>query len=160
MKKEDFKIEKYLLASKQKRVLNFIIDSVIMIIIVRLAITFLNISAISNRINSLDKVERYLFWSVISFVYYGITEAFLSRSPAKYFTKTIVVMEDGSKPTITTILARTILRISPFEPLSFLRGRAFGLHDENSGTFVVIKSKLENQMKEHLELISLEKVLK
>ena len=160
MKKEDFKISNYLLASKQKRVLNFIIDSVIMLIIVRSAITVLNISEVSNRIGSLDRIERYLFWSVISFVYYVMTEAFLSRSPAKYFTKTIVVMGDGSKPAILTILARNILRILPLEPLSFLRGRTLGLHDENSGTFVVIKSKFEEQMKEHLELISLEKVLK
>jgi len=157
MKNEGFEISNYLLASKQKRFLNFIIDGVIKLIIVRLAINFLNISEISKGIDSLDMIERYLFWSVISFVYYGMTETFLSRSPAKYFTKTIVVMEDGSKPTIITILTRTLLRILPFESLSFLRGRALGLHDKNSKTLVVVKSKLEEQIKEHLELISLEK---
>jgi uncharacterized RDD family membrane protein YckC len=102
-------------------------------------------------------IESYLFWSVISFVYYGMTEIFLSRSPAKYLTKTIVVMPDGSKPAVLTILGRTLLRIVPFEALSFLRGRALGLHDKNSGTFVVLKSKLEEQLKEHVELVSLEK---
>jgi len=64
-------------------------------------------------------MERNLFRSVISFVYYGMTETFLSQSPAKYFTKTIVVMNDGSKPTVLTILARTLLRILPFESFSF-----------------------------------------
>ena len=157
MIKEDFKITNYLLASKQKRVLNFIVDGLIKLVIVRLAISFLNSSQIANEIHSFDLIERYLFWSVISFVYYGMTEAFLARSPAKYFTKTIVVMEDGSKPTFSTILARTVLRILPFEPLSFLRGRKMGLHDKNSGTFVVMKSKFEKQLKEHLELISLDK---
>lgn len=102
-------------------------------------------------------IERYLFWSILSFVYYGITEVFLSRSPAKYLTKTIVVMQDGSKPSAITILTRTILRIFPFESLTFLRGRALGLHDENSKTFVVLKSKLDQQMNEHLALLSLEK---
>nr|WP_315195144.1 RDD family protein [uncultured Flavobacterium sp.] len=157
MQKEEFRIKKFLLASKQKRVLNWIIDSLIKLIILRLVVTSLDSSAISNGINSLDMIERYLFWSVISFVYYGITEVFLSRSPAKYLTKTIVVMEDGSKPSSITILTRTILRIFPFEALTFLRGRALGLHDENSKTFVVIKSKLEQQMNEHLALVSLEK---
>lgn len=157
MPKEDFIISNYLLASKQKRFLNFIIDAVIMIIIVRSTISILSLSEIANKINSLDRIERYLFWSAISFVYYGMTEIFLSRSPAKYFTKTIVVMSDGSKPTIMAILTRTTLRILPLEPFSFLRGRTLGLHDENSGTFVVMKSKLEKEMKEHLELISLEK---
>nr|WP_294925212.1 RDD family protein [uncultured Flavobacterium sp.] len=157
MKNEGFEISNYLLASKQKRFLNFIIDAVIKLIFVRLAINFLNISEVSKRIDSFDMIERYLFWSVISFVYYGMTETFLSRSTAKYFTKTIVVMEDGSKPTVMTILTRTLLRILPFEPLSFLRGRTLGLHDENSRTFVVVKSKLDEQIKEHLELVSLEK---
>jgi uncharacterized RDD family membrane protein YckC len=160
MNQENFKIANYLLASKQKRFLNFIIDGVIILLIVRFMITFLNNSEISNKINSFDRIERYLFWSAISFVYYGMTEMFLSRSPAKYFTKTIVVMEDGSKPTIITILGRTLLRVMPLEPFSFLRGRALGLHDENSGTFVVVKAKLEKQMKEHLELISLEQIIK
>ena len=157
MQKEEFRIKKFLLASKQKRVLNWIIDSLIKLIILRLVVSSLDSSAISIRINSLDMIERYLFWSAISFVYYGITEVFLSRSPAKFLTKTIVVMEDGSKPGAITILTRTILRIFPFEPLTFLRGRTLGLHDENSKTFVVIKSKLDQQMNEYLELVSLEK---
>ena len=157
MVKEDFKIANYLLASKQKRVLNYIIDRAIMIVIVRLVINLINLSEVSERVASFDLIDYYLFWGVIKFGYFGITEVFFSRSPAKFFTKTIVVMEDGSKPTFRAILARTISRILPFEPLSFLRGRALGLHDENSRTFVVVKSKLERGVKEHLELISLEK---
>lgn len=157
MKNESFEISNYLLASKQKRFLNFIIDGIIKLLIVRLATTFLATSEISNMIISFSMIERYLFWSIVSFVYYGTTETFLFRSPAKYFTKTIVVMKDGSKPDTLTILTRTILRILPLEPLSFLRGRKLGLHDENSTTFVVVKSKLEEQLKEHLELVSLEK---
>ena len=156
----EFKIANYLLASKQKRVLNWIIDIIIMRFIVYLVLTFVNSSAISNKVNSFDMIERYLFWSIIIFIYYGITEVFLSRSLAKYFTKTIVVMEDGSKPDIIAILVRTLVRIFPFEPLSFLRGRTLGLHDEKSRTFVVMKSKLEQRMEEHLMLESLEKVLK
>ena len=52
MKEEDFKIENYLLASKQKRFLNFIIDGIIKFIIVRLVITFLINLEISKRIKS------------------------------------------------------------------------------------------------------------
>jgi uncharacterized RDD family membrane protein YckC len=157
MKKEDFKISNYLLASKKKRFLNFVIDGIIKFILVTITLNLLNTSTISDRIDSLDMIGRYIFWSVISFVYYGITEALLSRSMAKYFTKTIVVMGDGSKPNVMTILARTTLRIVPFEAFSFLRGRSLGLHDENSRTFVVLKSKLEKEIKEHFELISIEK---
>jgi hypothetical protein len=42
MKNEDFEISNYLLASKQKRFLNFIIDGIIKVIIVRSVIIFLN----------------------------------------------------------------------------------------------------------------------
>ena len=154
---EEFKVQNYLLASKQKRFLNWIIDTVIMQIIVRLTVSFINSSVILDKLASLDLIQRYLFWSIIAFIYYGISEVFLSRSPAKYFTKTIVVMEDGSKSSSIAILARTALWIFPLEPLTFLRGRTLGLHDEYSKTFVVIKSKLEQQMNEYLALVSLEK---
>jgi uncharacterized RDD family membrane protein YckC len=157
---EQFRIKIFLQASKQKRFLNWIIDGLIMLIIVRLTVNFIDSSEILNRINSFDLIQTYVFWRIIFFIYYGFTEVLLSRSPAKYFTKTIVVMEDGSKPSPKTIFVRTILRIFPFEPWSFLRGRKLGLHDENSNTFVVIKSKLEQQINEHLELVSLEKILK
>lgn len=127
-----------------------------MLIFFRLAMSCLNSPKISSELNSMDSIQGYLIWAVVRFIYYGLSEFFSSRTLAKYFTKTIVVMEDGSKPTIMAILARTILRIVPFEALTFLRGRALDLHDENSNTFVVMKSKFENQLKEHLDLISLE----
>ena len=152
---EEFKIANYLLASKQIRVVNWIIDLMIIRFIVYLVLIFSNSSVFSNRMKSFDMIERYLFWSIIIFMYYGITEIFLSRSLAKYFTKTIVVMEDGSKPDVMTVLIRSLVRIFPFEPFSFLRGRSMGLHDQYSKTFVVLKSKLDQQIKEYHELESL-----
>jgi uncharacterized RDD family membrane protein YckC len=91
------------------------------------------------------------FWSIISFFYYGITEMLLSRSLAKYFTKTIVVMQDGTRPKPMIIMARTALRLIPLEGLSFLQGRELGLHDKNSNTFVVKKDKLEESLKDFNE---------
>jgi len=156
--KTKYKIPNYILASKNTRFLNFIID----ILIMRLTIWILIITAnlifseyklgIISRVESFDKMEAYLFWSITSFFYYIITETFLSRSLAKYFTKTIVVMEDGSKPKPIDILARSALRLIPFEYFTFLRGRKPGWHDEYSKTFVVKKDKLENSKKEFLEL--------
>lgn len=101
---------------------------------------------IISRVDSFDKIETYLFWSITSFFYYTITEVFLSRSLAKYFTKTIVVLEDGSKPKLIDILARSALRLIPFEYFTFLRGRKPGLHDEYSKTFVVKIDKLKQNI--------------
>jgi uncharacterized RDD family membrane protein YckC len=111
---------------------------------------------IINRVDSFDKIETYLFWSIISFFYYAITEVFLSRSLAKYFTKTIVVLEDGSKPKLIDILARSALRLIPFEYFTFLRGRKPGLHDEYSKTFVVKNDKLKQNIIDFKGLLEIE----
>ncbi|GGE98804.1 hypothetical protein GCM10011518_05250 [Flavobacterium limi] len=50
MKNTRFKIPNYLLASKPKRFLNFIIDGVLKLIIARLTIKFLNISEIQKEL--------------------------------------------------------------------------------------------------------------
>lgn len=158
MKNKEFKISNYLLASKNLRFLNFIIDSVILYLIVMIIVAILDLTIMNNNIpiafwlDSLDNAEWYIFWAVVSFFYYGLTEIFVARSLAKYFTKTIVVMKDGSKPKIIDVLARSILRQIPFEHFTFLRGRKPGLHDEYSKTFVVKKEKLEKSIREFNEL--------
>ncbi|HAT81140.1 MAG TPA: hypothetical protein DCS17_07075 [Flavobacterium sp.] len=110
-----------------------------------------------NQVDSFDKMETYLFWSITSFFYYTITETFLSRSLAKYFTKTIVVLKDGSKPKSIDILARSALRQIPFEYFTFFQGRKPGWHDEYSNTFVVKKDKLEQILIDYKELFEIEK---
>jgi len=153
-----FTIPNYILASKTKRLLNFIIDLLIMkltiwtLIITAELIFSKNELGIINRVDSFDKMETYLFWSITSFIFYTITETILSRSLAKYFTQTIVVLEDGTKPTPIDILARSAIRLIPFEYFTFLRGRKPGWHDELSKTFVVNIEKLENTKKEFLML--------
>jgi uncharacterized RDD family membrane protein YckC len=77
------------------------------------------------------------------FLYYSILEILFARTLSKYFTKTIVVMIDGSKPKPIDVLGRSLLRVIPFEYFTFLKGRKAGWHDDYSKTFVVIKDKLE-----------------
>jgi uncharacterized RDD family membrane protein YckC len=98
---------------------------------------------LSDWIDSLDPYKKIVYRTIICFFYYGFTEFFMARTLAKYFTKTIVVLKDGSKPNFIAILARTTVRIMPFECLTFLRGRKPGWHDDYSGTFVVKVNKLE-----------------
>jgi uncharacterized RDD family membrane protein YckC len=135
------------------------------LLIMKLAIWILTITidlifseyelGIINRLDSFDKMETYLFWAITSFIYYTITETILSRSLAKYFTQTIVVLEDGTKPTPIDILARSALRQIPFEYLTFLRGRKPGWHDEYSKTFAVRKQKLKQSIIDFKELKNL-----
>lgn len=159
---ESYTIPKYSLASKQVRFLNFILD---LFFIYLFSLIVYNLAGFvefhgdfeyySDWIDSFDMSQRLLFQTVLWFFYYGLTEQFLNRTFAKFFTKTIVVLEDGSRPRFIDILARTAIRLFPFEPLTFLRGRELGLHDEYSKTFVVKKDKLEKSKVEFLELQSL-----
>lgn len=155
--KKNYQIPNYILASKSKRVLNFIIDIVIMKLIIWVLLIIIELFflkdklEIINRFDSFDKMETYLFWSITAFFYYTFTETVLSRSFAKYFTNTIVVLEDGSKPNLTTIISRSAVRQIPFEYFTFLRGRKPGWHDELSKTFVVKKNKLEQSINDFNE---------
>jgi len=108
-------------------------------------------------LNSFDKVQNILLWSLIMFVYYATFEIVFTKTISKYFTKTIVVMIDGSKPKPIDILGRTLIRIIPFEYFTFFRGRKPGWHDELSKTFVVKKDKLEESLSEFRNLLELKK---
>lgn len=151
-------IPNYILAPKTTRALNFAID-IIFINIFRAIFYFTAAfivvdedSTLLERFNSFDDSQNFLLWTIIMFFYYATFEIIFAKSLSKYFTKTVVVMMDGSKPKPINILGRTLIRIFPFEYFSFLRGRKLGWHDEYSGTFVVKKEKLENSKKEFFVL--------
>lgn len=160
--KKKFKTPRYILASKNIRMLNFIIDLILIRLIINFSFILLDSLTANNQLsiwhNSLDNYETYLFNSIAMFFYYFLTELFFSRSLSKFFTQTIVIDLNGLKPSFIKILARSALRIVPFEQFTFLRGRKQGLHDENSNTFVVVKSKLENAIKEYYEIEEIEKI--
>jgi uncharacterized RDD family membrane protein YckC len=158
-----YTISHFILASKTTRFLNFLIDIFfinILFVLLYLLSSFIKFNLVyphfSDWIDALDKAEKIIYNSIICFFYYGLTEYFLSRTLAKYFTKTIVVLKDGSKPNFIAVLARTTLRIMPFECLTFLRGREPGFHDEYSKTFVVRKDKLEQNISDFKTLLETE----
>jgi hypothetical protein len=73
------------------------------------------------------------------FTYYVTMEYFFQQTLGKIFTGSKVVMTDGSKPVLKSILIRTCCRLIPLEPLSFLSSE-IGLHDSLSDTRVVRKN--------------------
>lgn len=157
--KTKFTIPNYILASKNTRAFHFIVDIIFMKIIIAIIYFVASIvifdkklDSVVNWFNSFDRIQNILLWSLQMFVYYLILEIVFARTIAKYFTRTIVVNIDGSKPKAIDVLKRTLLRIIPFEYFTFFRGREPGWHDKYSGTFVVVKSKLESSKKEFLEV--------
>lgn len=116
-----------IVASKTKRFFNFLID-----------IIFINIIQIPFLINA--KFDNQLQLSLLSLtillLYYLIMEGAFRTTIGKLITNTKVVSYDGSRA--DDIFIRTICRIIPFEPLSFLFSDK-GWHDSISKTIVIDK---------------------
>lgn len=145
MENKKFTVTDDLLASKGQRLLNFIIDLFIIYVIeISIGTTIILIGDLaksdtaSNWVSSLSVVESFFFGLVILFFYYGLTEMYFSRTFGKYFTKTMVVKHEGSRPNMKSIIVRTLSRLIPFEPFSFLTAER-GWHDTLSVTYVVKK---------------------
>jgi uncharacterized RDD family membrane protein YckC len=154
MENKKFTITDDLLASKVERFLNFIIDLLIIYIIAVCIVATINIIGditnsygASNWVKSLSLIENLFFGLIILFFYYAFTEMYFSRTFAKYFTKTIVVRVDGSKPNTKNFMIRTVSRLNPIDPFSFLGKTERGLHDTLSATYVVKKHEFVEKKK-------------
>jgi len=84
----------------------------------------------------------WLFVLVVFFAYYAGMEYKFQKTPAKFATNTKVVMITGERPTLQTILIRTVLRFIPLDRLSFLFTKQ-GFHDSLSHTMVVKDDPIE-----------------
>lgn len=146
---KEFTVSDDLLASKKQRLANYFIDYVIKTLLgglVGLAIGFtayFGENIILEWVRNMNSIEEFIFGCIISLIYYNLSEIFLSRTVGKFITKTIVVMEDGSKPDYKTIMVRTICRLIPFNAFSFLGTPSRGWHDSLSKTYVVQKELFE-----------------
>jgi uncharacterized RDD family membrane protein YckC len=152
MENTKFTVTEDLLATRGQRIFNCLLDLLIVhTVLVSIATTAViigditNNNDLSNWAKSTTTFERLFFWAVILFLYYFLTETYFSRTFAKYFTKTIVVTKDGSKPSKRAISIRTLSRFIPLEGLTFLSGDLRGLHDLFSDTYVVRKHEFNEK---------------
>ncbi len=113
-------------ASGDRRFVNYVGDHIIFrFVLTPLILLFSHTEFIQTLAK--NPIQDWVFSIGLLFLYYFMFEAFCQRSPAKFITRTKVVTEDGSKPTITQIFYRTLWRFMPLEPLSFSNGRCW--HD-------------------------------
>jgi uncharacterized RDD family membrane protein YckC len=151
---KNFLITDDLLATQGQRFLNYLIDfvaqyaiSALVGVLAVLLSELLDINFLANWISEMNTLEQYLFGAFILLIYYGVFETLLARTIGKFITKTIVVLEDGTKPDSATILKRTLCRFIPFEQFSFFGINTRGWHDTISDTYVVRKEALEEKMR-------------
>jgi len=152
METQTFRITHPLHASRTKRFLNFIIDTTVIYIIgMIIGLTFVLLSHAANNLDLADRiqngqpVEYVSFLMIIMIIYYSLMEAYYSRTIGKYFTKTLVVLINGEKPSNRLIFIRTLCRLIPFDPLTYLGTIPRGWHDLISKTFVVPKHDLSEK---------------
>jgi uncharacterized RDD family membrane protein YckC len=152
MAQQKFLVTDDLLASHGQRFINYIIDAAIVYsLIFGLSFTMVLIADFPGATSLLEwlensnGLEEYLVYFLIMIPYFTLMESIFSKSFGKFITKTIVVLEDGSKPESGIILKRTLCRIIPFDALSFLGSPSRGWHDSIANTYVVKKDDFESK---------------
>lgn len=111
------------LASATRRGLVFLIDLVLLSLVLYLLAKF-------------SSINKYAL-ATLPFIYYFFSELIFLRTLGKLLTRTKVSTEEGQRPSVWRILARTILRIAlPFDAAFILFGRPTVLHDLGSDTVV------------------------
>ncbi len=122
-------------ATQGKRLINFILDYFIGIYIFAYVIG--SILGILGFISGYESDEFLTIIALVSsFLYFYIFELITGRTPGKLITGTRVVMSDGSNPTSSALLRRTLARFVPFEPFSYQGPNPTGWHDTWSDTIV------------------------
>jgi uncharacterized RDD family membrane protein YckC len=79
--------------------------------------------------------------SIVFFLYYFLSELFYGKTIGKVLTGTVVVDKNGNRPTVFKLFIRTLMRLFPFEVISFLLSHT-GLHDLISSTIVIKFNKI------------------
>ena len=159
LEQEYFKVTDDILASKEQRFLNFIIDSVVFYLIFYTIgiLLFLLFSVIGFEkgvlwLENLENIGRgwdYLISYTGMYIYFFFMETLLSKTIGKAITRTMVVNENGEKPLLKDIAIRSLIRFVPFDAFSFLGTLGNGWHDKWSDTYVVKEDLLKDSKRLH-----------
>ena len=122
-----------------RRLANYLIDLLAQIVAVIAVFVVVGLIGGEESLVWIEAVPDFVFGFLLSLAYYVPFEALTGRSVGKLITGTVVVNEDGHRPTLGQVFGRTFARIIPFEPFSFFRADARGWHDTMSKTYVVMK---------------------
>lgn len=135
----------YQFPNKGKRFFHLIFDELLCMGITVAVFKSLQINLEQNDISQID-IKNTLISYGISFMFYTFFELIFKKTPAKFITRTHVVSDDGSTPSILQIATRSLCRLIPLEEISFLFNEYQGWHDRFSNTVVV-----EDEISEKIE---------
>ncbi len=151
--KNTFKVTDDILASSGQRISNLLIDRFIFYglfalfgIVVVLFAKFSGSERIIEFISGLENinnVEDFIITNLTFTLLYFTLESTTQRTVGKYASKTMVVTENGEKPSAHAIAILSICRAIPFDSISYLGKNAYGWHDSLSKTYVVDVAKFK-----------------
>ena len=130
------------MASLGARFVHIIIDNIVLQVITS-GVTYLMVTANPTDV-SLEFVAIFLNLGLI-FCYYAVMESVFQQTVGKMVTGAVVVDEYGQKITFGTAALRTIIRVVPFDALSFLFS-VRGWHDRWARTYVMNKQVLQKRL--------------
>lgn len=153
MSNSTYILDDKLLASGGARFLNYILDLVFFVIalivfgvLIGILTSLFGLASVGESIQELGDLAWNIIVIIFSIIYYTVMEGLFGRSIGKFITGTIVVDENGEKPSFGTIFKRSLCRLIPFDAFSFL-GDSRGWHDSISDTYVVNKKALDENVK-------------
>ena len=88
-----------MLAPKGQRLANYVLDSIILVLLFMFLSTFLG-----RFFGGILRMNPYLVIYLFTAFYYIVFESITGKTPAKYITNTKVVTENGLQPTILNII--------------------------------------------------------
>ena len=135
----------YPTATKGKRFANFVIDHLCYYLFaflsgagLMLLAFFLEIDGLANWLETDTPLADFLYGYGLLFVYYALSEYIMDgRTVGKLITGTRAVNLDGGTITPRQAAVRSLVRLVPFEPFSYLSHRLRGWHDQWSDTTVI-----------------------
>ena len=122
------------LATRIQRLGNTVIDTFVFFFLV---MALLIVSSTFDPTLAQKIAEDGLLAAMLYTLYYVLFEFFVGWTPGKLLTRTRVVSETDGSVGFQQLLLRSVIRLVPFEALSFLGSPPVGWHDRWSRTRVI-----------------------
>ncbi len=129
--------QEMVLVSGWRRLGTYLVDVVCSYVVIIIVVTALVLGLGESGTQLLEGLAGNFLGILVMVVYYIGFELAFSRTPGKFVQGTVVVDENGNKPTAGQIVGRSFARLIPFEPFSCIGDRSRGWHDSMSKTYVV-----------------------
>ncbi|MCW1913898.1 RDD family protein [Luteolibacter sp. GHJ8] len=129
-------LERPVQVGRGPRFLNFLIDRVV-VFAMAFVVGLVGAMFFGATEETFSGINDVLLGYALTLVYYIFMEGVLGTTLGKLVTGTKIIGEDGQRPPFSKMLQRSLCRIIPFEPLSYLGSDARGWHDTITKTWVV-----------------------